>query len=47
MMNVKEFREKLSRLDDDTRVVVYWEEGSDQKLFEIDDISLTRNSAET
>ena len=47
-MNVKELREKLSKLDDNTddntRVVVYWEEGSEQKFFGIDDVSLTRGT---
>jgi len=43
-MNVKELRKKLSKLDDNTRVVVYWEEGSEQKFFGIDDVSLTRGT---
>ena len=39
-MTVKELREKLSRLDDKTRVVVLAEDEPGQPLFEIDDVSL-------
>jgi len=41
-MTVKELREKLAKLDDKTRVVVLWEEGNDQNLFDIDEVSISR-----
>lgn len=39
-MTVKELREKLSHLDDKTRVVVFAEDEPRQALFEIDDVSI-------
>jgi hypothetical protein len=39
-MTVKELRQKLSKIDDKTDVVVYWEEGKEHQYFEIDDVSL-------
>lgn len=39
-MTVKELREKLSPLDDKTRVVVYTENESRLDIFEIEDISI-------
>ena len=38
-MTVKELREKLSKMNDDTAVVVQWEHGNSLELFEIDDVS--------
>jgi hypothetical protein len=43
-MKVKELRERLSKLDDKTDIVVYWEEGSEHQYFGIDDVSLTRGT---
>jgi len=37
-MRGKELREKLSKLDDETNIVVYWEEGSEHQYFGIDDV---------
>jgi len=39
-MTVKELREKLSQLDDETRVVVHQEDENGGRLFEIDDVSI-------
>jgi hypothetical protein len=41
-MTVKELRQKLAKLDGQTRVVVYWEDGVEQTFFEIDDVSLAK-----
>jgi hypothetical protein len=41
-MTIKELKEKLSKLDDQTNVVVYWEDGNESNYFGIDDVSLTR-----
>jgi hypothetical protein len=43
-MNVKELKEKLSKLDDNTKVVVYWEEDKESHFFGIDHVSLTRGT---
>ncbi len=43
-MNVKELRDKLSKLDDKTTVVVYWEREADSQYFEIDDVSLAKGT---
>jgi len=43
-MKVKELREKLSKLDGNTDIVVHWEEGSKHQYFGIDDVSLTRGT---
>ena len=40
-MNVGELREKLAKIPDDMKVVVYWEEGPEHQLFGIDDVSAT------
>lgn len=46
-MKVKELKEKLSKHDDNTKVVVYWEdENSKQHLFEIDDISMAQGNGD-
>jgi hypothetical protein len=46
-MNVKELRQRLSKHDDNTRVVVYWEgENGEQHLFEIDEISMAQGNAD-
>jgi ribosomal protein L21E len=43
-MNVKGLRNKLSKLDDETRVVVYWEEGKQRQYFEIEDAALAKGT---
>jgi hypothetical protein len=43
-INVKELREKLSKLADETNIVVYWDEGSEHQHFGIDDVSLARGT---
>lgn len=43
-MTVKELRDKLSGVDDQTKVVVYREDGTEQQFFEIDEVSLTRGT---
>jgi hypothetical protein len=46
-MNVKELKQKLSNLDDASKIVVYWEEGSRDQYFGIDDVSLTRGTTQS
>jgi len=43
-MKVKELVQKLAALDQNTNVVVYWEEGDKQQFFGIDEVSLTRGT---
>ena len=43
-MTVKELRDKLTRLNDKSKVVVYWENGKPHQFFEIDDVSLTKGT---
>jgi hypothetical protein len=44
-MTVKELREKLTKFDDGKSVTVYWENGSEQNFFEIEDLSMPRGIA--
>lgn len=39
-MTVRELREKLSEVDDKTKVVVYAEDEATNRLFEIDEVSI-------
>ena len=39
-MTVRELRDKLSKFDDETRVVVYTEDKASVQWFEIDDVSI-------
>jgi hypothetical protein len=39
-MTVKQLLEKLSKIDENTRVVVYTEHASDLDIFEIEDVSV-------
>jgi hypothetical protein len=43
-MTVKELRDKLSGIPDQTNVVAYREAGTEQQFFEIDDVSLTKGT---
>jgi hypothetical protein len=43
-MTVKELRDKLAGIADQTKVVAYREEGTEQQFFEIDEVSLTRGT---
>jgi hypothetical protein len=43
-MTIKELREKLSKFDDKTQVVVYTEDEVGLHLFEIDDVSMARGT---
>jgi hypothetical protein len=43
-MTVKELRDKLSSVDDQTRVIAYREDGAEQQLFEIEEVSLTKGT---
>jgi hypothetical protein len=40
-MTVKELRDKLAKIPDDMRVVVYWEDGAEHQFFGIDEVSVT------
>jgi hypothetical protein len=41
-MTVQELRDKLSKLDAKTDVIVLWEDGDKQHLLDVDEISLQR-----
>lgn len=43
-MNVKELRDKLVGMNDNTRVTVYWEDGNEAHYFEIDTVSEDRGT---
>ena len=43
-MTVKELRDKLSGVDDQTKVVAYREDGPETQFFEIDEVSLTKGT---
>jgi hypothetical protein len=43
-MTVKELRDRLSQFPDQNKVVVYWADSDQQKLFEIDDVSLNKGT---
>ena len=43
-MKIKELREQLANLSDDTPIVVYWEDGAKQHFFDIGDVSLTKGT---
>jgi hypothetical protein len=43
-MKVKELVQKLATLDQNSKVVVYWEDVDKQRFFEIDEISLTKGT---
>jgi hypothetical protein len=44
-MTVKELQDKLSKLDANADVIVLWEEGKEQHLLDLDDVSLRRGVA--
>jgi hypothetical protein len=41
---VKDLREKLSKLDDNASIFVYWEDGKEHQFFGIDDVALARGT---
>jgi hypothetical protein len=43
-MTVKDLQQKLSKLDGDTKLAVYWEDGKVHQVFEIDEVSVTKGS---
>ncbi|MGD0956465.1 MAG: hypothetical protein ABR953_06485 [Candidatus Acidiferrales bacterium] len=43
-MTVKELRQKLSGLDQSTKVVVWWERNGDSTLLDIHEVSLARGT---
>jgi hypothetical protein len=44
-MTVKELRDKLARFDDGKSVTVFWENGSEQNFFEVENLSMPGGTA--
>ena len=45
-MNVKELRDELAKMDDDTSVVVYWDDGRENQYFKIEEVSVHRGTSD-
>ena len=45
-MNVKELRDKLAKMNDDNRVIIYWDDGRENQYFEIEEVSVHRGTSD-